>query len=178
MHYLLDRTDDAVVPREGFRAETTFRWYDTSPGANGAFPAMTAGIGYFQPVSQQASVFFTANGGTTFGFEPTGIPQFFLGGPSLLSAYGLNELHGNQFYYFRAGYLHDLWTLPALVGKKVYVVGSYEFGKMYGASNESRFPNDVAIGILAETALGPLFIGGSAGDTGHRKWFLQLGHVF
>jgi hypothetical protein len=28
------------------------------------------------------------------------------------------------------------------------------------------------------TALGPVFVGGSAGDTGHYKWFFQLGRVF
>jgi len=74
--------------------------------------------------------------------------------------------------------LHDLWTLPPLVGKRVFVIGSYEFAKMYGAPNESKFPNDVAAGILAETVIGPLFVGASAGDTGHRKWFFQLGRVF
>jgi hypothetical protein len=26
--------------------------------------------------------------------------------------------------------------------------------------------------------VGPLFIGGSVGDSGHRKWFFQLGRVF
>jgi NTE family protein len=49
---------------------------------------------------------------------------------------------------------------------------------MYGATNASKFPNDVAAGLLAETALGPFFIGGSVGDSGHRKWFFQLGRVF
>ena len=39
-------------------------------------------------------------------------------------------------------------------------------------------PNDVAPGILAETALGPLYIGGSFGDSGHHKWFLQIGKAF
>jgi len=49
---------------------------------------------------------------------------------------------------------------------------------MYDVPTASKFPNDVAAGILAETAIGPLLIGASAGDTGHRKWFFQLGHVF
>jgi len=26
--------------------------------------------------------------------------------------------------------------------------------------------------------VGPFFIGGSVGDSGHRKWFFQLGRVF
>ena len=79
---------------------------------------------------------------------------------------------------FRAGYLRDLFTLPPFVGRKVYAVGAYEFGKMYGATNSSKFPTDFSAGVIAETALGPVLIGASAGDSGHRKWFFQLGRVF
>jgi len=49
---------------------------------------------------------------------------------------------------------------------------------MYGVTTGTEFPNDVAAGFLAETAVGPFFIGGSVGDSGHRKWFFQLGRVF
>jgi NTE family protein len=178
LHYIFDHTDSPVIPRSGVRSETTFRWFDTSPGAPNAFPSLQANFEYFQPVSPLGSVFLDGQGGTTFGFNGTGIPQFFLGGPLTLSAYGLNELQGDQYYLFRVGYLHDLWILPPLIGKRVFVIGSYEFAKMYGAPNESKFPNDVAAGILAETVIGPLFLGGSVGDTGHHKWFFQLGRVF
>jgi len=51
---------------------------------------------------------------------------------------------------------------------------TYEIGKMYGHNEYSELPNDVAAGLLAETALGPFFIGGSVGDSGHRKWFFSL----
>jgi NTE family protein len=178
LRYLMDRTDDPVIPRRGVSLESNFRWFDTSPGATSAFPAMEARAGYFQPITRPASVFVVGEGGTTFGSKNTGIPQFFLGGASRLGAYGINELYGNQYYLFRAGYLHDLVTLPPFVGKKVYAIGSYEFGKMYGATNASKFPNDFAAGLLAQTVLGPFFIGGSVGDTGHHKWFFQLGRVF
>ncbi|MGC2283660.1 MAG: patatin-like phospholipase family protein [Candidatus Acidiferrum sp.] len=178
VHYLLDHTDGPVIPRKGVRSETTFRWFETSPGAPGAFPSLQSNLEYFQPVSALGSVFVEGAGGTTFGFNNTGIPQFFLGGPLTLSAYGLNELQGDQYYLFRGGYLHDLWILPPLVGKRVFVIGSYEVAKMYGAPNESKFPNDFAAGVLAETVIGPLFVGGSTGDTGHHKWFFQLGRVF
>jgi NTE family protein len=178
MHYLMDHTDDPVIPRRGFSVESTFKWYDASPGAPEAFPALDAHVEYFQPVSRLASIFLTSEGGSTFGNRNTGVPQFFLGGPSKLGAYGVNELFGNQYYLFRGGYMHELAALPPFVGKKVYVVGSYEVGKMYGALNESKFPNDAAAGILAETALGPFFVGGSVGDSSHHKWFFQLGRVF
>lgn len=178
LHYLYDHTDSPVIPRRGVRSETTFRWYDTSPGATSAFPSLQSNLEYFQPVSALGSVFAYGEGGTTFGYSNTGIPQFFLGGPLTLSAYGLNELQGNQYYLFRGGYLHDLWTLPPLVGKRFFVIGSYEFARMYGSPVETKFPNDFAAGILAETAIGPLFLGASEGDSGHHKWFFQLGRVF
>jgi NTE family protein len=178
LHYLMDHTDDPVIPRKGFRVETNFRWFDTSPGAKNGFPTLSTQAEYFQPVSQLGSIFLIGNGGTTFGNNNTGLPQFFLGGPLLLSAYGLNELRGDQYYLFQGGYLHDLFTLPPLLGKKIYAIGSYEAGKMYGAAGESKLPNDFAAGVLAETSLGPLFLGGSVGDSGHYKWFFQLGRVF
>jgi NTE family protein len=178
-HFLVDHGDDPIIPRRGYTAETTFRWFDTSPGAPEGFPAMEGQVQFFQPISRPASLFLTAQGGTTFGTRDTGpVPQFFLGGPLRLSAYGTNELYGNQYYLFRLGYLHDLFTLPPFLGKKIYAIGSYEFAKMYGFPLESGFPNDFTAGVLAETAFGPLVIGGSLGDSGHRKWYFQLGRVF
>jgi NTE family protein len=176
--FLTDHTDDPVIPRRGYKFDTLFRFVDTSPGATENFPSMDVRLGYFQPVSKPGSIFFTAEGGSTFGFNQTGIPQYFLGGPGRLSAYGTNELFGNQYYTFRAGYLHDLFTLPPFVGKKIYATASFELGKMYGSPNESALPFDFAAGIVAQTALGPLFLGGSVGDSGHQKWFFQLGKVF
>jgi NTE family protein len=178
LHYLLDHTDDPVIPRHGFRAESNFQWFDQSPGAASSFPSMDLKLGYFQPMTRTVSLFAEGEGGSTFGTESTGIPQFFLGGPFRLSAYGNNEFQGNQYYLFRAGFVRDLLTLPPFVGKKVYAVGAYEIGKMYGVTADSNLPNDVAAGFLAETAVGPFFIGGSVGDSGHRKWFFQLGRVF
>jgi NTE family protein len=178
MRYVLDHTDDPVIPRRGFRVESNFRWFDASPGATGAFPVLDTRVEYFQPVSPVASFFLTSDGGSTFGFRNTGLPQFFLGGPRRLGAYGINELFGNQYYLFRGGYLHELAALPPFIGKRVYFVGAYEAGKVYGAANESRFPNDFAAGVLAETSLGPFFVGGSVGDNSHHKWYFQLGRVF
>jgi len=178
LHFLTAHIDDPIAPRDGYTFETTFQWFDSNPGATGSFPLMQSKGMYFQPITHAASLFVQAEGGTTFGSRRIGVPQFFLGGPARLSAYGTNEFFGNQYYYFRAGYLHDLLTLPPFVGKKVYAFGAYEFGKMYESPAASKFPNDIAAGVLAETAVGPLLLGASVGDSGHRKWFFQLGHVF
>jgi NTE family protein len=178
VHFLTDHRDDFLTPRRGYSVEGTFRWYDKSPYAFGGFPVMQARMELFVPVSKPASVFAVAEGGTVFGYTNIGVPQFFLGGVSHLSAYGENELFGNQYYYGRVGYLRRVLALPPFVGRDVYAIGAFEFGKMYGAVNSSKFPNDGAVGLLANTALGPFFFGASVGDTGHAKWFFELGHVF
>jgi NTE family protein len=177
--FFIDHTDDPIIPRRGYTAEATFKYFDNYPGATQAFPLGQAELQYFQPITRPASIFLAAEGGTTFGTRDTGpFPLFFLGGPQRLSAYGSNELFGDQYYLLRAGYLHDLFTLPPFLGKKIYAIVSVETAKMYGYPLETKLPGDVAAGVLAQTAFGPLFIGGSTGDAGHRKWFFQLGRVF
>jgi NTE family protein len=178
VHVLSDHRDDPVLPRTGYSLEGTFRWYDTNPGASSGFPLIEGKGDYFHPVSVLGSVFAVAEGGSTFGYTNIGVPQFFLGGPGRLSAYGTNELFGNQYYVARLGYLHRLTTLPPFVGRAVYATGAYEFGYMSDSPHESGFPNDVAGGVITDTVVGPLFVGASVGDTGHKKWFFQLGHVF
>jgi hypothetical protein len=69
--------------------------------------------------------------------------------------------------------------MPVLVGGKVYFTSAYEIGKAYGAAvGSSRLPTDGAIGFVMETLAGPLFIGGSWGDTGHHKIYFSLGKFF
>jgi NTE family protein len=176
--YVLDHTNDAVIPTRGYYVQSNFYWFDTYPEATEAFPTLTAAVQYFQPIHRD-SIFLIGNGGSTLGYEHTGDPQFFLGGVGRLTAYGLNELLGNQFFVGRIGYLKEIAQLPPFVGKNVYIIGYGEVGKMYGDPfGAPKLSGDGAAGLIADTAFGPVFIGGSVGDTGHRKWFFQLGRVF
>jgi NTE family protein len=44
--------------------------------------------------------------------------------------------------------------------------------------NQSPWPADAVIGMIVQTAFGPVIVGGTYGTTGHRKYFFQVGHVF
>ena len=178
VRFSTDHLDNPIIPRRGYLGELNFHWVDTSPGAPAAFPSLELKADFFKPVSHPASVFLLAQGGSTLGYAGTGLPQYFLGGTTGWLAYGPNELRGDQYYLFRAGYLHNLLRLPPFIGQGVYAVAFYEVGKMFNAPEVSRLPNDGAAGVIAQTAIGPLFIGGSVGDTGHAKWFFSLGRVF
>jgi len=132
----------------------------------------------FKPVSKPASVFLAAQGGTTFTYHGTGLPPFSLGGSRNLVAYGSNEFLINQYFLFKAGYIHQLLELPPIVGDKLYAVVGYEAGKVYGLSNVSSLPTDAYGGLIVNTLFGPVLIGGAYGATGHHKVFFRLGRVF
>ena len=178
VRYIRDHTNEAVVPTAGHYFQGNFYWYDSNPGATTAFPSLEVLGAYYHPISEKGSIFMQVKGGTTFGYSHVGTPHFFLGAPGLLSSYGVNELYGNQYFYGRAGYLYKLFTLPPFVGKEVYFSGSAEIGKMYGDPTAPKLSADGAGGIIFVTAFGPVFIGGAVGDTGHEKWFFQLGRLF
>jgi NTE family protein len=179
LRFVVDRVNDGIIPTNGFYARTSFQWFDTTPLAPEAYPSLDQLLQYFQPVSSKGSIFLIGEGASTFGRAPIGTPAYFLGGVGRLSAYGLNELVGNQYFIGRTGYLHRIFQLPPFVGKQVYLTGFGEVGKMYGDPfGAPKLSADGGGGLLAETAFGPILIGGSVGDTGHHKWFFQLGRVF
>jgi len=129
-------------PSEWRERSRTSRWYDTGPGGTNSFRGCGFCASALQAHYPACILVRGQRRWNHFGSSSIGFPQFFLGGSNRLSAYGTNELFGNQFYFFRAGYLHDLLTLPPLAGKKVYAIAGYEFGKMYGFADASKFPND------------------------------------
>jgi NTE family protein len=177
--YVIDHTNDPIYPTAGYLVLTNFNFYDSFPNAPQGFPTLDTTAQYYQPVLGHDAVFIIASGGSTLGYAQTGTPQFFLGGVGRLSAYGLNELMGNQYFLGRVGYRRKIFTLPPFVGKNVYFTGFGEVGKMYGDPfGAPKLSGDGTIGVIAQTSLGPVFIGASAGDTGHYKWFFQLGKVF
>ena len=176
--FTMDHLNNPVIPRQGYLEQVTFHWVDTSPGSAEAFPSLELTTELFKAVSRPSSVFLVGRGGSTLGYEQTGLPQYFLGSTSGLLAYGQNEVRGNQFFLGRAGYLHNLANLPPFLGGGIYAVAMFEIGKMYNAPGVSKLPTDGAAGVIAQTALGPVFVGGSVGDTGHATWFFSLGRVF
>jgi NTE family protein len=159
------------------------QWADAYPGAPAGFPLAELYIAGVKPVSKRGSVDLQAYGGSTFGHQNTGLPQFFLGGPGQLSAYGVHELRTDQYFLARLGYIRDLFNLPPLFGTKVYLVSAYELGKVYGQplsafTHSSNLPMDGTTSIVVDTLIGPLAFGGSMGDTGHKKVFFSLGRIF
>jgi NTE family protein len=169
-----DQTDDPVIPRRGAAVETRLRWYQTSPGATRGFAAGMLRASRFQPITRPASVFLTAEGGTTFGATETGRDQFALGGTNGLFAYGSNELRGNEYLCSPPG------TSTTSGGCRRSSARRSTSRPRWKRQDGRRVPwaSDVVVGLVAQTAFGPLLVGVSAGNEGHRRWFFRLGRVF
>jgi NTE family protein len=178
IRYAMDRLDNPVVPRRGTAVLATAEWLDTNPGSTTAFPVGEITFEGFLPISKPGSLYGVAAGGSTFNYQQTGLPQFSLGSPARLAAYGINEFLTNKYVYGRIGYLHRMGELPAFLGGGVYLDGHVEAAKPFGLPSVSNVPGDVTAGVIMETVLGPVLVGGSVGESGHRKWFFQLGRVF
>lgn len=186
--FQLNRVDDPVIPRSGQYVQFNNDWYDAAPRALGGFDTAEARIALFQRVSDLSSLYFTAAGGTSFRYQQTGVPQFSLGGSTRgLPAYGMNELLTNQYFLFIAGYIRQLAQLPPFLGDHIYFVSNYQIGKAYPLPSSafsqapplsSRLPMSGAAGIVVNTIFGPILVGGAAGDTGHHRFFFQLGKIF
>jgi NTE family protein len=55
----------------------------------------------------------------------------------------------------------------------------YEAGKAYGPpTNAAKVAQDATVGVLFQTLFGPMFFGGSLGDSQHRKFFFEVGRFF
>ena len=176
--YSLIGVDSPIVPHSGKLALFRTAWFDAKPGASSGFPLSEVQISRFKPLSKSSSVFLTAAGGTTFSSSDTGVPLFSLGGVRALAAYGNNEFLTNQYFLFKAGYIRQLGELPPFMGKDIDFVGAYELGKAYGGRYISRLPTDAVAGIVINTIFGPVLVGGAYGDTGHQKFFFNLGRIF
>jgi NTE family protein len=176
--YTFNSLDDQIVPHSGAYGQNSARWIESMPGLSSSLPVVESRWTGFIPHDERSSLFLHGAGGTTFGRQNTGLSLFYLGGPQQLSAYGRNELYGNQYFLAQAGWLRQVSSVSELFGSKIYLLGNIEAGKVYGALASPRVPLDANGGIVFRTILGPLLMGGSVGNAGHRKWYFQFGRLF
>lgn len=171
--------DDVMVPTKGSIVQSQLQHSTERPNTSGGYSQWNTYTAHFLPVAHRGILFATARGGTSFGTSGLGLAGFSLGGPLRLSAYARGELLGSDYFLVQPGAMFRLARLNPVFGDAVYAIGTYEIGKVWdGAAGTPTLPNDVSGGLLVKTLIGPLYGGGSIGDSGHRKWFFGLGRVF
>ncbi len=178
LSYRMNRLSDAVIPADGFAINSSLGFYDSRPGALDQFPALDLQVQSFKSLGEKNSLFAIASGASTLGYDKTGVPLYSLGGPFRLSSYGPNEVLTNQYAMLRGGWLHKLVEGPPIIGSRIYLLSDIEVARPYGVPHISRVPFNGTAGFVFETLFGPAFVGTSIGDSGHRRFFFQLGRIF
>jgi NTE family protein len=180
LQFQLNTLDDPVIPRSGKSLEFYTKGYNANPAAPGPFPLSEIQSQSFFRLNQQSSVFFSASGGTSYGYK-TGIPAFSLGGSQRLVAWGTNELLTDQYFLGQIGYIRQMATLPPFLGSSIDILGVYELGKTYKlplGPSPPNLPMDGAAGIVVNTIFGPVEVAGAVGDYGRARFFFRIGRIF
>ena len=108
VQYRRNTLDTAVSPHSGMDLLMYTKGFHAQPSAPGPFPLSEIQSRTFFPLTDHpSSIFFTASGGSSYGFK-TGIPSFSLGGSQYLVAWNTNELLTNQYVLGQLGYTRKL----------------------------------------------------------------------
>ncbi len=104
--------------------------------------------------------------------------SFSLGGPFRLGAYDTGEVGGANYLVGSAGYLRRLARLPDFVGGNIFAGGWLEGGSAFPRWESADWHGNVSAGLILETMLGPVFVGGSLGFDGHSRLYVSIGQLF
>ena len=107
--------------------------------------------------------------------------QFGGGGLFSFSGYSRAELLGSSFAISRPTYLYRLATLPAIVGKGIYLGGWMEAGNVWPSrddvsADDLRYAATLVLG--AETVIGPAYLGFGFAEHGRKQIYLSIGPSF
>ncbi|MCW3100808.1 MAG: Patatin [Chthonomonadaceae bacterium] len=178
LQWIYDGLDSPMIPSQGNRLQLEGDWYFQAPGSSKSYPAAQLNLTHFTSLRNGDSIFSLAGIGTTFGNQAAPLQQFTVGGPLSLGASGLDEFRGNDYLHMTLGYLHRLATLPSVLGGKVMVGSWYDFGGAAQRFTHTRYLNDISVGFLAETLVGPVIVGYSYGEHGRSNTYFSIGRFF
>lgn len=173
MRYSYEGQDDAIVARRGVRLRARAEYYPSF-----GYSLSELNTSFALPISKQNSLITGFSGGSIFGPLSSSLLTFTLGGPQRLGAYGINEILARNYAIGTVGILHEIKSQPSLFGSKVFVTGFVQGARTYDLFRDLRYPVNATGSVVLRTLVGPVFLGGSLGDRGNRKWFFGVGRLF
>jgi len=177
-----DGHDSAVVPSRGTRANVELTHYFASPDAdeisrtNEDATQLEGGSATFWKWRTRNRLFVVASAGTSFNSKP--ISQFPLGYPFRLDAFNVGERRGDHYGVLTVGWLRQLGRLPDFMGGPIFIGSWFENGSAFNSGEPADFNTQAAVGIVADSLIGPLVAGTSVGLDGGWRAFIAIGRMF
>lgn len=175
LRWTYDGLDQAQVPRKGLLSRNSLSYYFDTAGMQGGLTQAETRATFFVPVSERNTVFSFGGMGTSFGTTVPVLRQFALGGPFRLGGYGADEFRSSNYAYGGVGILHSRQILPRLFGGKAYVGAWYEGGSAFESFRNANYRQSLSGGVVVETPLGPVLLGGGVNESGKGRIFFSFG---
>lgn len=178
VRFAFDGANSATIPTQGARFETEARYYVKAPQLEEKFPWFEFVGSVYKPIGPKGTLFTAGRFGTTFGYTASPAQKFILGGPFDLGAYDEAEFIGDNVILASVGYYYSIYTLPAIIGRQIWVTGWYDIGDAFDEWSDASYNNQVSIGLLMDTKLGPFALVFALGEDGASNIYFSFGRFF
>lgn len=186
----LDTQDSVVIPSRGVNAHAGFTYIYDGPNLKLAgadvetmqssvkLPQLQGEVNRFWSFGARNRVFALGGGGTSFGRHPLPVDQYPMGQPLHLGAYNVGEVRGNNYLIGTFGYLRELARMPDFLGGPIFAGAWLENGDAFDDWQDAKWRTQTSFGLMLDTLLGPVIIGGSAGFDGAWRTYIGIGRIF
>ena len=88
------------------------------------------------------------------------------------------EKRGDHYVTGGLGYLHQVLRLPDFLGGPVFLGGWVETGSAFNDTDSAEIDFHGSTGLIADTLIGPVFLGASVGSSGDSRYYIGIGKIF
>ena len=184
IHWVVDTQDNPVLPSRGTRAVARLNHIFDAPEipdfarTNKDLTQFELYASTFHSLSARNRVFAVFAGGTSFDGRPLPTDQFTLGYPYLLDAFGVGERRGDHYAVLTLGTATRIKRLPDFLGGPVFASLWFQNGSAFDSHENADINSQLGLGIVADTLVGPVLIGGSFGFDGAFRLLFGVGRIF
>ena len=177
--FLLDTLDSPNVPTRGHRIDLSLKQPLTALGADGEYTRVNARLQ--SAFSLRKHTFFgSLQLGSSLDRDMPYFDQFPLGGFLKLSGYPNEIFRGNDMAYANLLYYKQISTLPAPLGRGLYIGGSLETGKVWNTPGDGILnPEEIRFGssifFAVDSLAGPFFVAFGLSGEGDTTVYILLG---
>jgi NTE family protein len=187
LNWRYDGQDSPVIPTRGLLGAANLRYLvdgpaitigETEQPASRHLMQLSGEANRFWSLGERHRLFVLGGLGTSFDDSPLPTDQFPLGSPLHLGAYNVGEIRGDHYFVATGGYLRQLGRLPDFIGGPIFAGAWLENGDAFDDWRDATVRTHTSVGVIMDTLLGPVIVGGSAGFDGRWRTYIGVGRLF
>jgi NTE family protein len=174
----VDRQDRTLFAREGYYLKAEGQFASEDVGGDRSFDKVS--VNYRHQASWGDHTFALGlQGGSSLGDDLPGYAQFTLGGPFGFAGLAEDQFRGSYLGVASLAYRYRLLELPPKLGRGVYALTRLDEGNVWPDDFDTGdLRTGLAVGLGADTALGPVFLFIGRADGGYSRIYFSLGTAF